>query len=104
MIVLLPVQVLDLAREPGHGLGVVLGVPGDGLVVAGLVLDGRQRPLDVTHRGINLLCEKQYYFFKLAFCLQKNEKLKEMFRQLKELFSQLSIEKVTFNFNQNHPI
>ena len=54
-IVLLPVEVLDLAREPGHGLGVVLGVPGDGLVVAGLVLDGRQRTLDVSHRGVDLL-------------------------------------------------
>ena len=73
IIVLLPVEVLDLAREPGHGLGVVLGVPGDGLVVAGLVLDGRQRTLDVSHRGINLLCIRQYYLVKLASCLQKTD-------------------------------
>ena len=99
MIVLLPVEVLDLAREPGHCLGVVLGVPGDGLVVAGLVLDGRQRPLDVSHRGINLLCKKQYYLFNLAL-FQKNEKLKELCSQL----IQMSMEEVTFNFNQNHPI
>ena len=54
IIVSLPVEVLDLAREPRHGLGVVLGVPGDGLVVAGLVLDGRQRTLDVTNSRVDL--------------------------------------------------
>ena len=58
IIVSLPVEVLDLAREPGHGLGVVLGVPGDGLVVAGLVLDGRQRTLDVTNSRVDLLYEQ----------------------------------------------
>ena len=58
IIVSLPVEVLDLAREPGHGLGVVLGVPGDGLVVAGLVLDGRQRTLDVTNCRVDLLYEQ----------------------------------------------
>ena len=58
IIVSLPVEVLDLAREPGHGLGVVLGVPGDGLVVAGLVLDGRQSTLDVTNCRVDLLYEQ----------------------------------------------
>ena len=58
IIVSLPVEVLDLAREPRHGLGVVLGVPGDGLVVAGLVLDGRQRTLDVTNCRVDLLYEQ----------------------------------------------
>ena len=71
MIVLLPVQVLDLAREPGHGLGVVLGVPGDGLVVAGLVLDGRQRALDVSHRGINLLCKKNIISLNWHYAFRK---------------------------------
>ena len=49
------VQVLDLPREPGHGLRIVLDVPGDDLKVAGLVLDDLQSSLDVSDFGVNLL-------------------------------------------------
>ena len=44
-----PVQVLNLAGEPGHGLRVVQDVPRDYLEVAGLVLNNLQSSLNVTH-------------------------------------------------------
>ena len=44
-----PVQVLNLAGEPGHGLGVVQDVPRDHLEVAGLVLNSLQSSFNVTH-------------------------------------------------------
>ena len=54
-----PVQVLDLAGEPGHRLGVVKDVSGDHLEVAGLVLDNFQRSFNVTNCGVKLRGKKR---------------------------------------------